>query len=161
MRPGSGLDAATPEAFELLRFAVNGEVKRIRRATRKGAQICTDSIGADHVAGGEAVTISYTYRTVTRQAGHLLFFDIEQPTRNLRVELDYTGCNFDSIAALDLISDCPADQNRANTCRPSRRTDSNRCRRLGLPEVGHRVCVDAAIRRQVFETERAGNRVNV
>ena len=52
---------------------------------------------------GKPVTISYTYRTVTTQAGHLLFFDIEQPTRNLRVEFDYSRCAISNVSALDLI----------------------------------------------------------
>jgi hypothetical protein len=103
IKPGGGIDVSSPGAFELLRLTVNGETRPIRRAARKAGQIYTASIGADVVAAGEPVTISYTYRTVTTQAGHLLFFDIEQPTRNLRVDLTYAGCGIDHISALDLV----------------------------------------------------------
>ena len=54
-------------------------------------------------AAGEPVTIAYTYRTLTTQAGHLVFFDIEQPTRNLRVDFDYSNCGIASVSALDLV----------------------------------------------------------
>jgi len=103
IKPGGGIDVSTREAFELLQFAVNGEARSIRRATRKSGQIYSANIGEEHLEAGEPVTISYTYRTVTRQDGHLLFFDIEQPTRNLRVDLDYSGCGITSVSALDLM----------------------------------------------------------
>jgi hypothetical protein len=59
------------------------------------------------------VTITYTYSTLTAQAGHLLFFDIEQPTRNLRVDLDYSGCGVDSVSALDLMPSVRPHPDRA------------------------------------------------
>jgi hypothetical protein len=46
---------------------------------------------------------SYIYRTVTTQAGHLLFFDIEQPTRDLTVNFDYTDCGLASVSILDMV----------------------------------------------------------
>ncbi len=103
LKPGSGLDGTSPDAFELLRFSVNGEARPIRRAIRKTSQTYTVSIGSEVTEAGEPVTIAYTYRTVTRQAGHVLFFDIEQPTRGLRVSLDYAGCEIATVSALDLI----------------------------------------------------------
>jgi hypothetical protein len=102
-KPGSGVDVDSPEAFELLRFAVDGEERRIRRTTRKGAQTYAVSVGSDAVAAGKPVTVTYTIRTITQQSGHLLFFDIEQPTRNLRVDFDYSECGIASISALDLV----------------------------------------------------------
>jgi hypothetical protein len=103
LRPETGVDPSTREAFELLRFTVDGQERPIRRAVRKGGQMYTASIGTEAVTAGKPVTISCTYRTITGQADHLLFFDIEQPTRGLRVEMDYGGCAIASMAALDLV----------------------------------------------------------
>lgn len=86
-----------------MRFSVNGQDRPIRRASRKQGQLYTASIGGEIVAAGQPVTISYTYRTVTAKAAHLLFFDIEQPTRNLKVELDYGGCGIANVSTLDLV----------------------------------------------------------
>lgn len=103
LKPGTGIDASSPEAFELLRFTVNGQERPIRRSVRKAGQQYTANLGQDAIAAGEAVTISYTYRTITSQTGHLLFFDIEQPTRDLRIDFDYGGCNIATVSTLDLI----------------------------------------------------------
>lgn len=103
LKPGGHIDPSTPEAFELLRFAVNGDERPIRRAIRKKGQIYTATVGHEHVDAGQPVTISYTYRTITAQHGHLLFFDIEQPTKDLRVEFDYSGCGIASVSTLDLV----------------------------------------------------------
>jgi len=103
LKPGGGIDASSPRAFELLRFAVDGEERHIRRAQRKNGQIYTASVGDEHIRAGKPVTVTYTYRTVTRQDGHLLFFDIEQPTRDLHVDFDYSDCGITSISALDLV----------------------------------------------------------
>ncbi len=35
--------------------------------------------------------------------GHLLFFDIEQPTRDLRIDFDSNGCDIASVSTRDLI----------------------------------------------------------
>jgi hypothetical protein len=72
-KPGSGIDVSSPDAFELLRFAVDGEERRIRQTTRKGAQTYAVSVGSDVIQAEAPVTITYTIRTVTQQSGHLRF----------------------------------------------------------------------------------------
>lgn len=103
INPANGVDACKPGAFELQRFTVDGEQRPIRRSTRKTAQTYTASLAPEHLAAGKPVTIAYTYRTLMAQNGHLLFFDIEQPTRDLKVEFDYTGCGIEKISTLDLV----------------------------------------------------------
>lgn len=103
LKPTGGVDASERQAFELLQFSVNGDDRPIRRAVRKGGQVYTANVGNDQVHAGQPVPITYTYRTVTTRSGHLLFFDIEQPTRDLSVDFDYTGCNVASVATLDLV----------------------------------------------------------
>lgn len=103
MQPGNGLDASSPEAYELLRFSVNGQDQAIRRSARKTSQTYTAHVGQDLVDAAQPITISYTYRLVMASSGHLLFFDIEQPTRDLRIDFDYAGCGISSVSTLDLI----------------------------------------------------------
>ncbi len=54
-------------------------------------------------ASAKPVTIAYTYRTLMAQNGHMLFFDVEQPTRDLRVSFDYTDCGIATVSTLDLV----------------------------------------------------------
>ncbi len=103
IKPGQGIDAADRDDFELLQFSVDGEPRAIRRSARRGGQTYAVSIGHDVVKAGQAVTVAYTYRTVTRASGHLLYFDIEQPTRGLSVTLDYENTDIDSVSVLDLL----------------------------------------------------------
>jgi hypothetical protein len=103
LKPGQKFSANEREAYELLQFAVNGQDRTIRRSTRKNYQAYAADIGSGAVESGEPVTISYTYRTLTKKSGHLLFFDIEQPTRDLKMVFDYTGTDITSISAIDQI----------------------------------------------------------
>lgn len=48
------------------------------------------SLGREVVQAEKPVVVSYTYRTVVSRNGHLLHLDVEQPTRGISVELDYT-----------------------------------------------------------------------
>lgn len=100
--PDTHLDAADRNNFELLSFTVDGDERTIRRTHRKNSQTYVARIGADTVEAQEPVTISYTYRTVTPEPGHLLFFEIEQPTRDLRVTFDYTNCELAAVSTLDM-----------------------------------------------------------
>jgi hypothetical protein len=103
LKPTGGIEASSQQAFELLRFAVDGEERPIRRSARKEAQTYTAAVGEEVVRAGMPTTITYTYRTLTRQDGHLLFFDIEQPTRDLRIDFDYSGTGIESVSTLDLV----------------------------------------------------------
>ena len=103
INPASGIDPSAPASFELLRFSIDGENRPIRRTTRKNAQIYSASIGAETLRARKPVTVAYTYRTIMTRSGHLLFFDIEQPTRDLRVSFDYNDCGIASVSTLDLV----------------------------------------------------------
>jgi hypothetical protein len=103
LKPTGGLPAESQAAFELVRFAVDGQERPIRRSARKDSQTYTASVGEEAVRAGKPVTIAYTYRTITRQDGHLLFFDIEQPTRDLRVDFDYAGTGIEGVSTLDMV----------------------------------------------------------
>ncbi len=97
------MDAGDPRAFELQRFTVDGEERPIRRSTRKNAQTYTVAMDPEIIRVGKPVTIAYTYQAVMAASGNHLFFDIEQPTRDLRVDFDHTGCNIAKVNVLDLM----------------------------------------------------------
>ena len=52
---------------------------------------------------GNPITVAYTYQLVMAASGHLLFFEIEQPTRDLKVDFDYTNCGIATVSTLDLV----------------------------------------------------------
>ncbi|MDM2496015.1 hypothetical protein PP564_12975 [Mycobacteroides abscessus] len=101
--PKGGIDASQRDAFEVVQFTVDGEERAIRRAERKSGQLYSVSIGTPP-DDGSPVRISYTYRTITAERGHLLYVDIEQPTRGIEVELDYGDCDIERVSVLDLIA---------------------------------------------------------
>lgn len=104
LRPRTGLDPSERLAYELVQFTVNGQERPIRRHTRKGGQTYTASVGTNIVQTADPVTISYTYRTVLARDGHLLHLDVEQPTRGIRVELDYSDTDIDYVKIVDFIA---------------------------------------------------------
>ncbi|MGZ9840099.1 hypothetical protein [Tsukamurella ocularis] len=99
-RPDGQIDGGDREAFELVRFTVDGEERSIRRSTHGRSQTYTVELGEAAVERRAPVVVSYTYRTLTRQHGHLLNIDIEQPSRGLAVELDYTDAPIEQVRVL-------------------------------------------------------------
>ncbi|MDX3876119.1 hypothetical protein PV706_42240 [Streptomyces europaeiscabiei] len=69
--PIDGHDASSPEVFELVRVAVNGNSQSIRRSVRKEGEVFTVGRG-DDVKAEEPVAVSYAYRVLVHQHGHLL-----------------------------------------------------------------------------------------
>lgn len=100
-KPTSGLDGASAEAFELLQVTVDGAVRPNRRSTRRSAQFFTAELG-DVV--DRDVAISYTYRALVRQHGHLLRIEPARPSRGISVRFDYAGCGLKFVNTLDYIA---------------------------------------------------------
>lgn len=101
LTPNEAFKANSRDAFELVQFSVDGETRKIRRSTRKDYQAYVVEVGAETIEAKQPVSVSYTYRVVTPKQRHLLFFDIEQPTRNVKLNLDYTATNIQAISAVD------------------------------------------------------------
>ena len=100
-KPDDEFDPTHRDAYELLQFSINGDEQRIKRSTRKHYQSYEVGIGVDTIKSGEPATISHTFKTVTPKSGNLLFFDIEQPTKNVSITFDYTNCGINTISAID------------------------------------------------------------
>jgi hypothetical protein len=102
--PVKGLDGSSPEIFRLLQFTVDGKPLVARRTTRAKSQILAVNLGEKTVAARQRVTISYTYRTLVQQNGHLLHLDISHPTKGLHVEFSYGDCGIRYVNVLDYIA---------------------------------------------------------
>jgi hypothetical protein len=102
--PIAGLDAASKEAFELVEFAVDGGQLPARRTTRAGTQVYSVSLPAETVAAGREVTISFTYRVLVQQHGHVLHLDIGMPTKGLKIHFAYGDCGIRHVNLLDYIA---------------------------------------------------------
>lgn len=102
--PRPGFDAADKGAFELLRYSVNGDEKRIRRAARRSGQTYSVDIGEEIYRAGEPVRVSYLYKTITPQSGHRLFFGLDQPTRGFELELDYSNTDISHLSVTDMVA---------------------------------------------------------
>lgn len=98
--PLSSVNAASPEVFELVQLAVDGQEKKIRRSERRGAQMYSVNLG-DTVVTGKPVTLSYTYRVLVQRHGHLLYLDLPRPTKGVHVRLNYGGAGIRRVNTLD------------------------------------------------------------
>ncbi|WP_431230455.1 hypothetical protein [Paenarthrobacter nicotinovorans] len=104
MVPRPGFDASKRDAFELVQFAIDGVERPIRRTERKTGQTYSVNLGEERLAAAKPVRISYIYKTITPKAGHLLHFDIDQPTKGMSVTLDYSDSEISRVSVLDLIA---------------------------------------------------------
>ena len=62
------------------------------------------SLGDATAIAGRTLAISYTYRVLIQQQGHLLHLDISRQTKGLRVELAYGGCHIRRVNVVDYIA---------------------------------------------------------
>ncbi|AKU18205.1 hypothetical protein [Luteipulveratus mongoliensis] len=104
MTPRPGLDASSRASFELLSFSVNGEERAIRRSARKTGQTYSARIGDDLVEAAEPVRIKHLFRVVTPQSGHRLFFELAQPSRDVKLAVDYSDSDIAHLSISDLVT---------------------------------------------------------
>jgi len=102
--PSSGVDAGSTEAFELVQFSVDGTERPIRRSARKGGQLYSVTLGVPESERERPVTLAFTYRLMPPAHSRWLSIDIDQPTRGLDVELDYSDTSIEQISMLDFIA---------------------------------------------------------
>ena len=102
--PRSGLDASSDDTFALLDFTVDGQPLPIRRTSKKAGQTYSVSLASAERDDGKPVEVAYTYRAKLPVADGLLRLRVDQPTRGLSVELDYTDTALEHISVLDYIA---------------------------------------------------------
>jgi len=95
------LNGASDEVFELVQFTVDGKPIKIRRSKRKTAQTFTAMMPDEDQ---REVTVAYTYRALVQQHGHLLYLDIDKPTKGLKIGFSYGGCGIRYVNTLDFVA---------------------------------------------------------
>lgn len=103
-KPKGKLEAADPAAFEVLDFTVDGEPRKLRRSTKADSQTYSANLGSEAVRAGTPVTVAYTLRTVTALNGHRLRLRVDQPTKGLAIDFDYSDTELSEVAVLDYIA---------------------------------------------------------
>lgn len=103
-KPAAGLNGGSPDAFELVQFAIDGVEQKARRTARAGTQVYTVHIDSATEQQGERHKVSYSFRALVRRRGHVLHLDIARPTKGLNVEFFYGGCGIQSVRVLDYIA---------------------------------------------------------
>jgi len=104
INPGTGRHGADKHAFELVDFALDGTPLQIRRSARANGQSYAVNLGRDVIEANRPITLSYTYRTILRQADHMVHVDVEQPSKGLHVDLDYGGCGIAEMRLIPFIA---------------------------------------------------------
>lgn len=102
--PSSGVDAGSTEAFELVQFSVNGTDRPIRRSVRKGGQLYSVGLGMPEGERQQPARLAFTYRLTPPTHNRWLYIDVDQPTRGLDVELDYSDTAIAQVNMLDFIA---------------------------------------------------------
>jgi hypothetical protein len=64
----------------------------------------TVGVGTDPTVADRLVAISYTYRVLLQQHGHLLHLDFPRPTKGLKVHFAYGGCGIRRVNVVDYIA---------------------------------------------------------
>lgn len=101
--PKADLDAASPEVFELTALTVNGKPQKIRRTVKAGAQYYSVRLSPE-LDKTEDVAVSFTYRGLVQQHGHLLRVDLIKPTHGVTVSFSYGAAGIRYVNVVDYIA---------------------------------------------------------
>jgi len=104
VKPVGGVDGASEQAFQVVEVSVDGTPRPLRRLTRPGAQTYTATLGRDVMAAKRSVAISYTYRALIKQHGHLFHVDFSRPTKGVTVQFAYGGCGIRHVDVVGYIA---------------------------------------------------------
>jgi hypothetical protein len=103
-QPKAGLDGASPDAFQLIEVIVDGTQQKIRRTSKAGTQLYSVYLEDAEQESNDAVAVSFTYRGLVQQHGHLLNIDLTKPTKGLTVQLAYGGAGIRKVSVSDHIA---------------------------------------------------------
>ena len=93
-----------PEVFSLTQFTVDGVELPFERQTDDVSQVYVVDLGEERVRQGEAVVVSFTFKTKTPRDGRLVHIDIDRPTKGLEVEMKYDPSVVAAMRVMDFAS---------------------------------------------------------
>jgi hypothetical protein len=102
--PIAGLSGASPEVFQPIQIAIDGEPRKPRRTARSTSQTFTVTLEQEAVTERREIAVSYTQRLLLQQNGHLLHLDLSHPVKGLNVEFSYGNCGIRHVNVLDYIA---------------------------------------------------------
>jgi len=103
-RPSPGFKVNDPEVFSLTQFTVDGVELPFERQTDDVSQVYVVDLGEERVRQGEAVVVSFTFKTKTPRDGRLVHIDIDRPTKGLEVEMKYDPSVVAAMRVMDFAS---------------------------------------------------------
>lgn len=103
-RPSPGFKVNDPEVFSLVQFTVDGVELPFERQADDVSQVYVVDLGEERVRQGEAVVVSFTFRTQVPQDGHVVHLNIDRPTKGLEVEMKYDSAVISSVRLMDFAS---------------------------------------------------------
>lgn len=102
--PTPGIEVTDRTTFELVQFTAEGEELSIRREASRSSQVYTVDLDDRAAVDSDPVAVSFTYRLRVPQSGHLLYFDVDRPTRGLDVHVNYHDVGISGLKVVDHIS---------------------------------------------------------
>jgi hypothetical protein len=107
-RPTGGLDAGSPDAFQLVQFTIDGRPQTVRHTKRTTGQVFAVNLDAEATDAKAEVQLSCTYRVLVRKHGHLLYVDFAKPSKGVKVDLWYGDAGIRYVNVLDFIAGAQA-----------------------------------------------------
>jgi hypothetical protein len=92
------------ELFQLIEVRANGKTQTVRRTTKQGTQAYTVMLPPSVAGDPRELTISFTYRGLVQEHGHLLYLDLTKPTKGLTVNFAYGNAGIRYVTVLDYIA---------------------------------------------------------
>jgi hypothetical protein len=119
-----------------MQFTVDGKPRPIRRSKRSRAQHFTVATNIPAADDAKEVEISYTYRVLVQQHGHLLYLDLGAPCKGVEIDFIYGGCGIKYVSVLDFIASAQPTRVSRSPKGANPPTVSVRFDGWGLPKSG-------------------------
>lgn len=95
-------NAESPDVFALVDYTIDGVPQPIHREHHPDTVIYT--VPGIEPGPDEGCQVSYTYRVLAPQHGHLLFLDFDKPSKGVQIDFAYTGCGIKHVNAVDFLA---------------------------------------------------------
>ncbi|MGO1056701.1 hypothetical protein [Crossiella sp. CA198] len=93
------ISAGSPDAFELVRYAINGVPQDIGAERDASGQCHTVTLDQQQEATARGYHVAYHYRVLIPQHGHALSFSLTKPSNSLSITFTHHQCNINSVSA--------------------------------------------------------------
>lgn len=99
-----GMQIPAEDVFDLIEVVVDGKPQKARRTTKTGTQLYSVNLSPEVLAGAGEVAVTFTYRALLQQHGHVLYLDLVKPTKGLTMSLAYGGAGIQYVTVSDYVA---------------------------------------------------------